>query len=193
MVQLMSITDRVILWNSQRYDQVYDYGLASRLLLEETQELFDAHSVVDKLDAIGDIVFVAIGVLWKLGLPNEVIHAIFHDHDLAEASLEECNHIGQNVIFHGMDMIDDSIEGVYPGLGLTAHSVFVTALAALRGLKMQRYFYDVVHCICDSNATKEIKGKVDATVKANVDKGKGFIPPTDALHKLYLKACKEMN
>ena len=71
MVQLMSITDRVILWNSQRYDQVYDYGLASRLLLEETQELFDAHSVVDKLDAIGDIVFVAIGVLWKLGLSDE--------------------------------------------------------------------------------------------------------------------------
>ena len=179
------ITKRVIDWNAARYDQEYDYELATNLLLEETQELFDAKTAVDKLDAIGDITFVAIGVLWKLGFSERQIYDIFYVHDLTKISPAEAQHWLMNVQSIAMDLINHEQPGSWPGLVHALYSVFNTALSALRGMKCQNIFYDVVHTICDSNDTKEIKGKTPANVKANIDKGTSYKPPTDALFTLY--------
>lgn len=184
-MKLATITDRCIQWNEQRYDQVYDYELAARLLLEETEELYAATDPVERLDAIGDIMFVAIGVFWKLGFNKEQVEDIFHREDLATLSMEDANHVSQSIILFGMDELSNDLVGAYPGLSLACYSVFITALGALRGMGLQYRVYDVVHAICDSNATKEVKGKVDASVKANVVKGAGFVPPTEALRAIY--------
>jgi hypothetical protein len=183
-MQAMTITDRVILWNKQRYEQEYNYDLAAQLLLEETSELFEAKSDIDKLDAIGDIFFVAIGVFWKLGLPNEVIQRIFHDLDLTKATIEETNDLCNNIEYAIMEEVSDVI-GAYPGIKLACYSAFICALGTLRGMNMQHTIYDIVHAICDSNHTKEIKGKTPSHIKANINKGKGYKPPTEALMNIY--------
>lgn len=185
-------TQRVINWNAQRYDQVYDYNLACRLLLEETEELFQATSVVEKMDAIGDICFVAIGVFWKLGFTNQQIYDMLYVHDLRSVTMEEAHNCTiwlQSVAF---DIIGEKEEeGVYPGFTLALFSLFIVALGALRGLGLQNLFYEILHAICDSNDTKAVQGKVASNVKANTTKGLGYVPPTAKLFELYNMEMKK--
>jgi predicted HAD superfamily Cof-like phosphohydrolase len=47
-------------------------------LEEELKELDEAVLTVDRLDALVDIVYVAIGAMWKLGLPPEGIIKAIH-------------------------------------------------------------------------------------------------------------------
>lgn len=188
MAVMLTITERCILWNSQRYDQVYDYELAAKLLLEETQELYDAQCAISKMDAVGDIVFVAIGVLWKLGLSAEFIYDIFHGADLDKLDMKDAYGYLTYVELKILDELElnENQPGQYAGVSLACFSVFITAIGALRGIGLQHRFYDIVHAICDSNATKEIKGKTASNVKANISKGAGFIPPTETLTKIYM-------
>lgn len=182
---LKSIAERVIDWNSKRYDQVYDYNLASSLLIEETAELFAAIDPVEKLDAIGDIVFVAIGVLWKMGFTAEEIDGLMHNIELEKVSLDMAHTWSCNAMFEALDHPEvQSKDGAYQGLDLALNCIFLIAFGALQGMGLQHEFYNVVHAICDSNDTKEVKGKTDPSVKANIVKGEGFVPPTAALRKI---------
>ncbi len=81
-----NIVHRCIQWNAARYNREYDSNLAIKLLLEETDELFAADQFVDVLDAVGDITFVAIGVMWKMGIPQQVIEQFFYRYDLNSIS-----------------------------------------------------------------------------------------------------------
>lgn len=179
------VTERIINWNAKRYEQQFDYVLACRLLLEETEELFAAKSDVERLDAIGDIVFVAVGVFWKLGFSNDKIYDILYVHDLTQTSLSEAHHWSMCIQAAAFDLVDHEIEGVWPGLTLALHSLFVTALGAAHGLGCSAIFYDIIHAICDSNDTKVVKGKTPSHIKANIDKGENFVPPTGKLLELY--------
>lgn len=107
---------RITYWNSQRYKQVFDHKLTFRLLDEEVDELYRASTDIDKLDALVDIVYVAIGAMWKLGLsPEQITQAI--------------------------------------------------------------------HVVCDSNDSKEVE-RVEAFVKANMNKGPNFVPPEPRLQEI---------
>lgn len=68
------IIKRIINWNSNRYEQEYNHHLTCNLLLEEVNELTVARNPVDKIDALVDIIYVATGALWKLGLNEEQIY-----------------------------------------------------------------------------------------------------------------------
>lgn len=184
------ITKKVIDWNAKRYDQVFDYELATNLLLEEIEELYQAPSVVDKLDAIGDIIFVAIGVMWKLGFTEEQIYNSFYSVDLRELSNVDLYHYSRTLEIHAFDIINHEVEGAWPGFNLAMHSVFLIAIPALKGLDLNNILYDVVHAICDSNNTKEVRGKTAANVKANIVKGLSYKPPTEKLLELYIAAIK---
>lgn len=73
---LQEIT-RICNWNSARYDQQYAHALTIALLQEELDELAGATDAVDKLDALIDLTYVAIGAMWKLGLsPTQIAQAI---------------------------------------------------------------------------------------------------------------------
>ena len=76
---------RIIHWNHQRYNQDFDHSLTFKLLDEELAEFNDAETDVDKLDALVDIVYVAIGAMWKLGLTkwhiNEAIQVVCDAND----------------------------------------------------------------------------------------------------------------
>ena len=182
------ITKRAIDWNAVRYDQVFNYELAVKLLLEEIEELHNANLAVEKLDAIGDISFVAIGVFWKLGFSEQQIYDIFYVHDMSKMTLEQAHHWILCIQVIAFDILDTDIEGSYPALTLALYAVFMTCLGEIRGLGVQNIYYDVVHAICDSNDTKvfhELAPKTAPNVKANVNKGLSFVPPTAKLIELY--------
>lgn len=184
-------TLRVIEWNQARYDQVFDYNLACQLLLEETAELFETKSDIGKMDAIGDIVFVAIGVLWKLGLTNDEIYNVLYLADLRGIDLEQSYSISIEVQAYLIDEFDHDIEASWPGLLLALNSIFITAIGALSGMGMQDMFYEILHAICDSNDTKIVEGKTPAHEKANKVKGLGFVPPDEKLFELYTISMKK--
>jgi len=184
------VSQRVINWNAARYEQEYSYQLSVKLLLEEMEELYEAVTVVDKLDAIGDICFVAIGVLWKLGFTREQIFDIMYVRDLRKVTMLEAHDWQIELQSYSFDIINHHLEGAWPGFNLAVYSLFITALGALRGLGMQHYFYAILYAICDSNDTKEIKGKVAANIKANVNKGDGYVGPEAKLMELYANHVK---
>jgi predicted HAD superfamily Cof-like phosphohydrolase len=70
--------DRICKWNEARYSQHYNHKLTDQLLREELDELFEAYKAKDKVemvDGLVDIIYVAVGALWKMGLDAEAIHA----------------------------------------------------------------------------------------------------------------------
>lgn len=188
-----NITD-CIEWNAKRYEQVFDYSLAAQLLCEELEELFCAPSVVEMLDAIGDISFVAIGVMWKLGIDQEDIADWWYGVDLTSLNILELNAHCNTVKGEFACIYNDTLYDPYrfAAFDLATNAVFLTALGTLRGLGMQSSFYDVVDAICESNATKVVKDKVASNIKANVDKGTTYKPPTEKLKQIeYLYTVKQ--
>lgn len=179
-----NIVERVIAWNEKRFKQEYHYPLECKLLLEETEELFKAFSVIEKLDAIGDISFVAIGTLWKLGIPTNVITNIFYREDLGKMDLVELNNWGNACKEFLIDNVDHGKEAAWTGLTLALDLTLVTAVGNLRCLGLQDYYYDIVEAICDSNDTKVVKGIGPSDQKANIDKGQTYKPPTDRLMQI---------
>ncbi len=178
-----AITTRVIQWNKARYEQEFDFQLARSLLLEEIDELFQAKTTVARLDAVGDIIFVAIGVLWKLGFDERHIYDIFYAQNLSQLDAEGCHMWLATCNAMAIQIHPFDKDGSWPAFELALYSVLITAIGALRGVSMQIALYDVVHVICDSNDTKEVV-KTDSSIKANINKGEGYVPPTEALLKL---------
>lgn len=181
---------RVNAWNAARYNQIYNYELAEKLLVEEISELFAAQDIINQMDAIGDIMFVAIGIFWKLKLPVELIQDCLYFQDLRVMSPIEASRwkIQSESAFY--EYIDETIEESYPGVSFALHAIFHVCLPYLASKQLQHLVYDILAAICTSNETKSVK-RVVSTVKANDgDKGDKYIPPTTDLKKLYDNTIK---
>mgnify|MGYP000241536307 CR=1 FL=1 len=116
---MRDIITRVCEWNEARYEPIENPILTLRLLTEELDEYFQAQceaNDVDKADALIDIIYVAIGAMWKMGLTTKQIA-------------------------------------------------------------------DAIHVVCDSNDSKTAT-KTASHIKANIDKGAGFIAPEPRLQEI---------
>lgn len=184
---MTNIVQQCIAWNAARYDRVLNLEQALNLLTEETNELFAADNIIDKLDAVGDISFVAMGVLWKAGVPESIIAEIIGiDSETNANNFSNCS----TLLLYGTH---SAISLDLPDL-VDSSDAFIAVNAALLGLwycvfelkriGLQQEYFNIVKAICDSNDTKEIKGKVDPSVKANIEKGSSYIPPTMSLKRI---------
>lgn len=178
--------ERVARWNEARYERVYDPQLAINLLREEVDEFREAGSLVDAVDACCDVIYVALGILWKVGVDDtnyEMVrrnvnvaqlqdcHPLYHAY--AELAIYE-DHRGQAGFELSTDEYDKSFPIIMIGLALSQmHSLGLT------DEQMQACFF----AVCDSNDTKIAK-RTEANVKANIDKGGAYIPPTAALEEI---------
>tara|TARA_R110002153_G_C13211713_1_gene487918 strand:- start:353 stop:865 length:513 start_codon:yes stop_codon:yes gene_type:complete len=155
------IFKRVSGWNAMRYLRKYNQQLTSKLLNEEHQEYFDATTQVDKLDALCDVCYVAMGGLWKLGINN-----VFLNNDTYLFGNILCG-IKNNEIMLKV-IIATAIELAETDLSIT-----------------QETFVKAMTIVCDANDTKTVpQSLVESNVKANVNKGKSFVPPEARLAKL---------
>ena len=183
---MTNIVKQCIAWNEARYDRVLDLGLAISLLTEETEELLIANSIVEQLDAIGDISFVAIGVLWKAGFNEATISAMLGIG--SELNISDCpislmyeNHGAFVAELGGERILDTNAKFVASNAAVLA---IWYCMFKLKELGLQQEYFNIIKAICDSNDTKEVKGKTDPSVKANIVKGASFIPPTMALQHI---------
>ncbi len=187
-----NIVQRVVEWNEARFKQEFNYELELSMLTEEILELYEAKTTIERFDAIGDIIFVAIGTMWKLGIPNNVITRIFYSEDLSTLDILHLVGWSNECKSQAIDNLDHSIEAAYSGFDLAITSSLLIAVASLRGLGFQEYLYDIVEAICDSNDTKVVK-KTASDTKANIDKGQTFVPPTDRLRTIANYSTRTIN
>lgn len=183
-IKNMSVNiDRIIEWNSKRFTQWYDHELASNLMVEELNELNVAADWVQILDAVGDICFVFVGNLWKMRIDKEHIlqwfvkvkpkENIYRTNELSDTYIVS---LSETYNFHPYNFLQ---------LKLSSHALFTIGFQHLQTLGMSEAFSDIVSIVCDSNETKSLPDTLlDKSVKANINKGKNYIPPTAELIKL---------
>ena len=95
-----SFIKRVCEWNAARYEQENNRALTYRLLEEELFELKLAQTDVDDLDALIDLIYIAIGGMWKMGLNADEINAALHivaDSNDTKPAIKTASHIKANV------------------------------------------------------------------------------------------------
>lgn len=153
------IFNRVAKWNAERYPRTYNKKLTITLLREEDRELTDAKTSVDKLDALCDIIYVACGALWKHGEDTLVV-----------ATLAETTNW-----LSSMQKQDD-IMSLKAIIGTSLFQIESMGLGEGQCLK-------AMEIVCDSNDSKTAT-MTAANVKANIDKGEGFIAPEPRLQKV---------
>lgn len=168
-------------WNSKRYEREYNHELSVNLILEEYLEFLEAKdNEVEKLDAIADIQFVALGCLWKLGKE--------------QLDFTEANALTNTLLQTGMPPICNissliaSFNNYDTGIELDTFYMIIFNLCSVQaqhelGLDNEQIM-DALLAVCKSNNTKSIK-KTASDVKANDgDKGTYYVPPTKNLKKI---------
>lgn len=175
--------EKCVAWNSARYDRELDEDLAIALLNEEYLELAGSRTIIDALDAIGDILFVAVGVLWKSGIPSAVI---------TNFMMELCysKKINENIdaflVYDVRELVNSFgfLHTCRPELVRVFCKCVAQAIIACYANGYSNYLEDICNAIAASNDTKEIKGKTPSNVKANVTKGANYVPPTETLKEI---------
>ena len=163
----VEICTRVAAWNNARYEQVYNAELAANLLCEEAKELLDALAVNDQvefLDGVADVMFVAVGCVWKQNGRIELDKLV--EFNPEQDVMEVFGSLIEKTRMPTIYEINNACVCLLHSNGYTAEDYFEALLA-----------------VCDSNDTKAIK-KTASNVKANVDKGAYFVPPTEALKRI---------
>ncbi|UOF80168.1 ntP-ppase-like protein [Caudoviricetes sp.] len=175
------IGSRVSDWNNLRYAREYNEELAIALLKEELAE-FEVDDEIERIDALCDVIFVACGVVWKLGL------------EICPQTINSFKAYYQHNPFNVRDTGANTIALVrqMPGSLLVATNMHALIAACFVGLSFyfdsEDYAYKAVLAICDSNDTKEVV-KTTSDVKANgSSKGPNYVSPTAALNQL-VKEC----
>jgi len=176
---LLDAIPRIEAWNAARYDREYNEQLASALLLEEINEFYEAvglpivtyedrlNRFVEIIDALGDVFFVAVGVLWKLNKPWSFNDVLYIRND-----------------FNFLKSTDVNLISTDP---VACAKLILAKVLHMASLAMTNEdFANTVMAICDSNDSKAIK-KTDAAIKANIDKGAEYFSPTEALMEIAAK------
>lgn len=186
-MNLGHIFERVATWNSKRYDRKYDHILSVNLLKEELQEWFDANTLVDQLDALCDMTYVAMGILWKIDVDNDTLDYNAEESHIQIAKLLSTNTIAPIYLIASV-LAQYEHDNDYP-TALAAQMVItlcMTQMSAM-GLNSEECFMSMV-IVCDSNDSKSIK-KTAAHIKANDgDKGPYFVAPETKLLQIIAKA-----
>lgn len=180
---MINVYKRVAKWNSARYEQEYNYLLTQSLLVEEYHEWLQAPDQVNDLKELCDIIFVAMGGIWKL-LDNDV---------QAQQDAEKFTKIilGQAELAPGYivgALLDQNAITPQNQMDLMHNIIACTASQmALHGLN-QEQIIEALNLVCDSNDSKTII-KIASDAKYSRDgKGNFYLPAEPNLRKLMEKA-----
>lgn len=175
-ISLGDILKRVSNWNSKRYERQYDRNLSVNLIAEELQEYMEATTDVDRLDALCDTVYVALGILWKINVDDEVLEYNADESNKQVARLLETN------TFEPVQLAFTVLQAYkydkdYP-VALAAQLLITLCMTQMSMMYLSHTDkIEALLVVCDSNDSKSIK-KTAAHIKANDgDKGPYFTPP----------------
>ena len=176
-----TILKRVSTWNRLRYNRVYNQELFLVMMREEYQEFLDAPNDVEKLDALCDMIFVAIGVIWKLDVHEADIALAF---DQANNSVLDMVDSWELYPVYTIAMFLDVLEhsNKYPPLQTAMNIIMACTVQKLSmGLNIEAA-QEAIEAVCESNETKNV-ARVAADDKGNF-KGDFYVPPTEALTRI---------
>ena len=181
---IITVYARVAGWNAKRYEREYDAKLATALLEEELQEWVEASTPVEKLDALCDIAYVALGVVWKARTSQEDINKDYHIALDVISLYEDLQY--SDIVLHIAGLIK-CLHANHPGRLASLIAVLALAQMLSMGLSYDQAI-EAMHIVCDANDSKSVT-KTASNVKANKDKGVDFVPPEVRLEEL-LKCAK---
>jgi len=176
------IFNRVAQWNALRYNRVFSHDLALTLLTEEYSEWLDAKTEVDELDALCDIIYVALGIVWKLNVTGEELNKAMTNAQTVVHKMVNINELNPAyLISTHLTIMDHDKE--YPYLDTVA-MITAAAMAQIFGMGLDlNQTIEALNIVCDSNDSKTVE-KVHPNVKASADKGSLFIAPERRLQEL---------
>jgi hypothetical protein len=175
---MINVCNRVAEWNAARYPREYNHDLAMALLREEYTELKESTEEVDMLDALCDLAYVALGVLWKCNIPNDE----FENDELEAITFVEglvSPHIQPGFLI-GAVIDSCELDNEMP-VALAMHAIVLLARAQMNlppALQIE-----ALNIVCDANDLKTAT-MTDPAVKANIDKGAKFVKPEARLQQL---------
>lgn len=180
---MKDVYERVSKWNSLRYERVNNCELSCNLLAEEQEEYFDANgNRVEELDAMCDVIFVALGVTWKLNLSQKEM-----DENLNKVIPTTITLVSSDTLLPPICMLTAYIKAARVGYLSQKSLAAIAYLLAMSQLSYDGYTDDQIYraliVVCDSNDSKSVQ-KTESDVKANKSKGNYYIPPTVGLTKI---------
>lgn len=180
------VFERVVAWNSARYDQEYNHELTCNLLGEEFFEWTDAETLVDKLDALCDLIYVAMGAMWKADIdPN---NKEFQEHMMQRiTAFAQANLVSPMALIAGA-LFDMANNYLTLEESLTIIINACTAEMQNMGLSSDQCVAALL-IVCNANDTKTVS-KTASDIKANTDKGPNFVGPEKRLAKLLEDVCR---
>jgi len=181
------VYDRVSVWNSKRYDRTYNYELLVSLLEEEIQEFYDSNSKLERIDAVCDTMYVALGGLWKLQITDIEIAECFVGCSSVIPDIVECSPYPP--IMYVRTFIDAIKYGSESGAEVSVTLIVQACMYQLSSmLGSTELAYEAMEAVCDSNDSKSIV-RVPSNEKANgIDKGDYYVPPTVKLNAIIGKS-----
>lgn len=187
-IDVAVIYARVANWNSLRYEQEYDHKLSVALLEEELEEYYEADTSVDQLDALCDLIYVAMGIIWKCKTPVKVMA---YNADLAQEFLTGLLKTNSyDPIFFLSSTLAKFKYDNHPPANVAA-IVVTTCFTQMTGMGFNlSESMNAMMIVCISNDTKSYK-KTPAHIKANSgDKGSDYIPPEPRLQAIIDRMVK---
>lgn len=173
-------------WNELRYEQKFDLDLTLNLVKEELQEFVDAKDLVEQVDALCDICFIAAGAMWKLNtkFDPETFDSFFRFYMMND--------------MHIADALDNirTVAVNFPGLHTHAcslHQIFAAAfdLLSYKCASIENAT-KTLFIIADSNDTKSTTKIPDGEKYSQDGKGSAYVPPTAALTQLIAGIANEV-
>lgn len=180
---MQNVYNRVVNWNQKRYNREHNKELSLLLLREEYKEWLDAPNQVEKLDALCDITFVAMGAIWKLDVKPETHAFAAQQSQIVTKGLLSINEFWPGYL---IATILDTYEydGNYPAVHGYSHIISFALMQALSMGLSYDDFERAMLAVCDSNDSKSVK-RTDSNIKANDgDKGLLYFAPTQQLEKI---------
>ena len=186
-----TVFTRVCAWNKARYKQEHDKALTLNLIREEYQEYREATTKVDQLDALCDLVYLAMGAIWKCGASTAAMEqSQARSAEIMEVMIEAGETNPVYFISTFMDAYEDLDN--YPTVQAMCN-VIMAAIVQANGLGLDMaQFEQAMLIVCDSNDSKPAV-RTASNVKANIDKGDTFIAPEPRLQELLDEVAKHVH
>lgn len=186
MTTLTKFTEQAANWNALRYEQKFDLSLTLDMIDEEMNEYNEAKDLVEQVDALCDICFIAAGALWKLNLKFDLqgFNSFFNFYQLEDLNY---NQVVTNVfvVMHN-----------YPGLynhACALHQILASTFDMLSyKLASRDNAILALLCIANSNDTKSVKNIPVGAKYSEEGKGNEYVPPTAALTQLIAEIANEV-
>lgn len=186
------IFDRVALWNNRRYKQEFDLALTMQLLREEHKEWLKAKSPVNKLDALCDVIFIAMGAIWKANINLGVLHGNENQVHMVLESQIKCNELWP-AYYIGTYMDVMEYDKDY-SLAMSLQLIIGSAMAEMTGFGLShKECMEALTIVCDSNDSKSLQSIKKGEKYSKEGKGPYFKSPESKLQQLLEKARGRLN